>query len=124
MSNDIDKEISEILDDYSDKAVRAIEHASKQAADSTVKHLRATAPRRKGKYSRGFAVKKSGSGKNTTYTVYNKSAPGLTHLLEYGHMVRNQHGTYGRASARPHWAAAERLGIEEFEREVRNKLGE
>ena len=121
--NDIGTEIAKILDDYSDKAARVIEQAERTAAQTAVRELKAKAPRDRGKtgYDRSFATKKTGSGRATEYTVYSK-VPGMTHLLENGHMVRNQYGTYGRASGQKHWAPAERIGIEKYESESQNKL--
>ena len=124
MTNDISKEIANILDDYSDKAVRKIEQAEKTAADLVVRELKANAPRDKGKtgYQSSFAKKKTGSGKNTTYTIYSKK-PGMTHLLENGHAIANQYGRQGgRTRGTKHWAPAEQAGIEKFEREVRREL--
>lgn len=119
MSIDIGKEIANILDDYSDKAARVIEQAEKAAADLAVKELRANAPRDTGrtKYQSSFAKKKEGSGKSTAYTVYSKK-PGLTHLLENGHAIVNQYGTYGRTNGIKHWTPAEQEGIEKFEHET------
>lgn len=34
--------------------------------------------------------------------VHNKKHYRLTHLLEYGHIIRNQFGTYGKTDPRPH----------------------
>ena len=124
MGNDIDKEIANILDDYSDNAVRKIEQAEKSAADLVIRELKARAPRDKGKtgYQSSFAKKKTGSGKSTTYTIYSK-IPGMTHLLENGHAIANQHGRYGgRTRGTKHWAPAEQEGIQKFEQEVRREL--
>ena len=43
-------------------------------------------------------------GDADTTVVYNKKMPGLTHLLENGHVIRNKKGTYGRVAARKHIA--------------------
>lgn len=124
--NDFSKDIEAILNDYSDEVSAVIEQASKVAAQATVKELKATAPRDKGRtgYSRSFAIKKSGTGRNTSYTAYSK-VPNMTHLLEKGHAIANQYGRYGgRTNGKKHWAPAERIGIERFEKEIRDELGE
>lgn len=122
--NDFSEDLAKILDDYSDKTAKAIEHAEKTAASTTVRELKARAPRDKGRtgYERSFASKKEGFGRDSSYTVYSRK-PGLTHLLENGHMIRNQYGTYGRTNGQDHWATAERIGNEKFEQEIRSKLG-
>jgi hypothetical protein len=124
MNDDISKEIDKILSDYSDKAVRVLEQAEKSAAQFTVRQLKATSPRKSGKYASGWTSKKEGSGKSGGYTVYNRK-PGLTHLLEKGHVVANQHGRTGRrTSGQKHIQPAEQAGIEHFEREVVSKMEE
>ena len=122
--NDFSNDIAKILDDYSDEVAKVVQQAEQAAGRATVRELKALAPHDKGKtgYDRSFASKKTGSGRASEYTVYSK-VPGMTHLLENGHMVANQYGpTGGRANGKKHWAPAERVGIEKFEQEVRNKL--
>lgn len=34
--------------------------------------------------------------------VYNKDTYRLSHLLENGHIIKNQYGTYGRTQPKPH----------------------
>lgn len=75
------------------------------------------------RYAKGWSVRTNEMG----ITIYNKSLPGLTFLLEFGHdLVRN--GTkIGRTSAFPHIKPAEEVGIAEFEeaiiREMERRLG-
>lgn len=42
----------------------------------------------------------------------------LTHLLEYGHATVNG----GRTRAFPHWSEAEKQGVEQFEKELREAI--
>lgn len=121
--NDFSEDIAKILDDYSDEVAKVAQQAEQAAGRATVRELKALAPHDKGKtgYDRSFATKKEGSGRDTAVTVYSKK-PGLTHLLENGHVIKNQYGTYGRYNGEKHWAPAERIGIEKFEQEIRNKL--
>lgn len=45
-----------------------------------------TSPKQSGNYKKGWAKKsKTHKDMGITLTVYNKSAPGLVHLLEFGH---------------------------------------
>ena len=121
---DFSNDIAKILDDYSDEVAKVVQQAEQAAGRATVRELKALAPHDKGKtgYDRSFATKKEGSGRDASVIVYSKK-PGLTHLLENGHAVSNQYGpTGGRANGKKHWAPAERVGIEKFESEIRNKL--
>lgn len=49
-----------------------------------------------GKYKDGWSWKFDISKYGTTGVVFNKDEPGLTHLLEFGHIVANQTGSHGR----------------------------
>ena len=59
------------------------------------------APKKEGEYKEGWTFKQVG----TNFIIYNNSTrKTLSHLLEYGHIIKNQHGTYGRTKAIPHIA--------------------
>lgn len=122
---DFSNDIAKILDDYSDEVVKVVQQAEQAAGRATVRELKAIAPRDTGHtgYDRSFTTQKEGSGRDTAVIVYSKK-PGLTHLLENGHAIVNQYGTYGRYNGKKHWAPAERVGIERFEKEIRDELGE
>ena len=87
-----------------------------RTAKECAAELKRTSPRDRQKYYLGWTVKAiRGFGKSVAYTVYNRTYPGLTHLLERGH---------GNAKARPHIKAAEAKYsskyLEELERAVQN----
>ena len=118
-------EMSKMMDEYKLEVMRAAKEAAKEAADVTAKELKKTSPRKKkkgGKYARGWRVKKQELGTLTSYVVYNGTYPGLTHLLERGHVVSNQYGSWGRLRAQPHIAPAAETGIMRFELGIRARL--
>lgn len=118
-------ELSKILDDYRLEVIRAVDEAAKEGAEVTLKQLKQTSPRRRkrgGKYARGWRMRTQKLGINKSYVVYNGSYPGLTHLLEYGHVVSNQYGSYGRLRGQTHIAPAAEAGIMRFELGVRARL--
>lgn len=127
MSNvSVQVQLQTIFDQYSVEVQEAAEDAAKEAADLTARTLRATSPKRKGKgggkYRRGWKVKRRSSGLLTSYVVYNGSRPQLTQLLEYGHVERNQYGSWGRVRAIPHIAPAADAGIQRFDLALRARL--
>lgn len=85
--------------------------AIEQAAQETVRYLKANSPkgvRKKQKYSMTWKAdrKKHYTGAyRWSMTVYNEKNYRLTHLLEYGHAKVNG----GRTTAQPHIAPAEEL---------------
>ena len=120
-------EVTKALEEYNLEVDRAAEEAAKEAAEVTARELKSTSPKKKsgrgkGKYARGWTYKKQELGTSASYVVYNKSAPGLTHLLEQGHVIRNQSGSWGRVRAIPHIARAAESGIQRFELGIRARL--
>lgn len=127
MATNLVAEVNAALTEYVQEVQDAIDEAAEEAANVTVKELKANSPRRekgrgKGKYARGWKVKKRQQTNLVSYVVYNGSSPGLTHPLEHGHVTRNQYGTYGRVRAIPHIGPAADAGIQRFELAVKARL--
>lgn len=51
-----------------------------------------------GEYKRGWAIRTKRYKYGFHGVIYNKDKPGLTHLLEKSHVIRNQYGEYGRTA--------------------------
>lgn len=113
----IEIDLSKLLDQYKDVVQQAVDEAQEKAAKATVDELTASSPRdsRAGKkYYRGWTSQKKGK----SVTVYNKTKPSLTHLLENGHANRDG----SRTRAIPHIAPAEKTAAETFETAIRKGL--
>lgn len=120
-------EVNAMLNEYVQEVQDAIDDAAKEAAEVTARELRANSPKRekgkgKGRYAKGWKVKKRNEAHLVAYVVYNGSSPGLTHPLEHGHVARNQYGSYGRVRAIPHIGPAADAGIQRFELAVKARL--
>lgn len=127
MSNSITAQMEKILEGYDQQVVDISREAAKEAAEVTARTLQNTSPKKvrgrgQGRYARGWTYKVLEDGILTSYVVYNKNNAGLTQNLEFGHVVRNQFGTWGRARAIPHIAPAADAGIQRFELSVRARL--
>lgn len=123
---DIQKEIMAILNATGSSVDTALTETLKISAKNTVKDLKATSPKRSGKYAAGWTSK--ADGKNS-YVVYNKTYR-LTHLLEKGHATRLGTGkgryTYGykaRVKAMPHISPAEQKMIDNVDRILEEQIG-
>lgn len=112
-------EIAQILQTFNHKVVTAADQAAIEAAKNTVKELKITSPERTGQYARGWTYKKE---KNGTTIVYNRSSPGLTHLLEHGHPISSGGRIVGHARAKPHIAAAEEHAATAFEHFLKTNI--
>lgn len=106
MSKTIEVQMREILDHASKEVREATQRAGEITAKEAVQKLKNTSPKSEPhnrRYAEGWAQKKEHEGAGVqTVIVYNRTNPQLTHLLENGHMIVNQHGTYGRTQAIKH----------------------
>lgn len=117
----LDQAIMKILNDYADEI-------SENADEVTVKMGRkgAAALRQEsaadfggtGRYARGWAVQVDRHRLYTDVIIYNRT-PGLPHLLEHGHLMRN-----GRRWTPPkqHIEPIEQKLVTEYEKEVLSKI--
>lgn len=115
----IEIQLGRILDEYDETLQRAIDREAAAVAKEAAAKLRNTSPRRTGEYARGWKSKRLSEH---AYVVYNSKAPGLTHLLENGHLIRNKKGTYGRTSGIKHIKPVEEWASEEFQRRIEGDL--
>lgn len=120
-------EVNAALTEYIQEVQDLADEAAKESAEATARELKANSPKRekgkgKGKYARGWKVKKRKDANLVSYVVYNGTSPGLTHPLEHGHVSRNQYGSYGRVEAIPHIEPAADAGIQRFELAVKARL--
>lgn len=113
-------QVKQLTDACEIEIMTATKDAGKKVAEDTVKTLKMTSPSSKGhgKYKKGWSVKADGS----TYTVYNKTHPGLTHLLEKGHDVISHGKKVGRAKAQPHIKPAEEEAVNRYVEEVTKEI--
>jgi hypothetical protein len=114
--------VDQILEEYGNQALSAIMKAAPRAARKARTALKETSPvgSHSRHYNAGWTVQTQGarSGLGIRVVVHNKTKPGLTHLLEHGHVLRNG----GRASARPHIAAVNDAAQKQFIEEVEKAL--
>lgn len=115
--------VIQALDEYGEQAGKAIREITPKVARKAAKQLRSKtsfAPNghATGKYAGGWKTKIEQSQMSTKATVYNGAAPGLPHLLEFGHANRGG----GRTPAYPHIAEVEQATIQEFENEIRKAM--
>ena len=123
MAETVTEQMETILSEFSEKVQDVTNQAIQKAARKTARILKNTSPKETGDYASGWAVKReTGHGMIQPGIVYNRKMPGLTHLLENGHVVRNAKGTYGRAPAHKHIAPAEEEGANEYVQNVERGL--
>lgn len=117
--NDLASQVMAALMEYRDVTVEQFRNIAQEVAKEGRKKLKQTSPRgdgtKKGHYADGWTVTAIKTGADDfSFVVHNKKKPGLTHLLENGHQLRQG----GRAKAFPHIKKIEEWCIEEYERRV------
>lgn len=109
-ADDVNKNLDDITDQIGKKAAQAV----RQGAKASVKGK---------EYSPGWTSKTERGRLWTTATVYNKAQPGLAHLLEYGHVIRNgTKRTFGSTSPRSHIEPVEKEIVEEYQKILEDRL--
>lgn len=97
-------QMENLLNEFSREVQDVTDEAIKDTAKEAVQKLQNSSPKLTGDYGKGWAVKADGK---LCRIVYNKTDWQLTHLLENGHVIKNQFGSYGRVSAKVHIAPVE-----------------
>lgn len=113
-------EITKAVREYTEDVEAAIEKQIDETADQVLAAARADAPKRTGKYAKGFRKTKRDSPGSTKRIIWNKNYSRIVHLLEFGHAKVNG----GRVSGKPHLRPAYyKYGAklpEEIKRIIRN----
>ena len=131
-SDKLSQEIKSILNDYGNSVDLHMAQVVKDVARVGANNLRVHArtiignngKRVRRKYTNAFAYNVARKRMYTEGVIYNRSQPGLAHLLEHGHVTKN--GTKrivgDRTPAYPHIKRIEDQIIAEFEQKVKTKL--
>lgn len=117
-------EVLDILKEYGKDAAKQVNELIPEVAKDTVKQIRANVDSagigqgKSGKYAKGWSVsiEKTGTG-DTRAVVYNRT-PGLPHLLEFDHALRQG----GRTRPHEHIAPAEEWAENEIVKRVKGAL--
>lgn len=107
-------DIKKILNDYSEDIQEAIAAEAQLVAKQAVAELKHSSPKRTGNYAKGWRVKTTKGVGFIECEVHNANAPGLTHLLEKPHLLRNGK----RSNPIVHIAPVEEKAVRDFENAV------
>lgn len=113
---DIGNEIAELLQEYTDDVMDRIAKESDEIAKSGAAELRQTSPKDTGGYAAGWTKRRVGDKD----IIYNKTKPGLAHLLEKPHQLVGG----GLSTPKVHIEPVEERVIEEFWEAVQKAVKE
>lgn len=122
--DDFASEIMEALGEYAEVSIEEFFEIAREIAKEGTKKLKSVSPKgtgegKKGHYADGWGITVvTKSATRFEFVIHNKKKPGLTHLLENGHQMRQG----GRAKAFPHIAEVEEWCVKEFERRTEEML--
>ena len=116
---DLEKAVSDILAEYSVDVSKAAETAITAVTKEATKKLKQSAPRRTGKYAKGWTSKVDKGFMTVEAVVYGKTGTyQLAHLLENGHAKRGG----GRTAPVVHIAPVEEWAVSEVQKRIKEQL--
>lgn len=113
--------INKALKEYAEDTTMTVKDLSKTFAKKGAQAVRNSAKQSfggTGEYAKGWTSQYEESRYSAQGIIYNKTVPGLPHLLEHGHAKRGG----GRVPGRAHIAPVEQQLVKEFEKAVKNDL--
>ena len=107
------------LNAYSEEVADVVKESAKQTAEECKKEIKEKAPKKDGKYKRGWCAEVAYENRSIVrVVVHNKTKPSITHLLEYGHAKRGG----GRVEGKAHIKPAEQKAAKRFEEAIKEAL--
>lgn len=99
-SDDFAAVIADWMDEHVYELDEDVAEATGKAGQQAADQLKAKSAKRTGKYAKNWVAEMEASETGVEVTVHNEKTYMLTHLLEKGHVIRNQPGgkSYGRTA--------------------------
>lgn len=118
------EEVKAIINDYADDVTVAQREVALKVAMDCANELRGAGSFNGTKYRGSWTFRPETIGRRLiSFRVYNAKHYRLTHLLERGHVVKNQHGPTGKsAQAFPHVEPIEQKYVKEFEEKLKTEI--
>lgn len=115
MAETVTAQMTQLLDQVNKDVEKSAKTNIQKVAKEAAQKLKNTSPQKSGAYARGWRTKRMGE---MDVVTYNATMPGLAHLLENGHVIRNKKGTYGRTRGIKHIAPVEEWAVDELPRRI------
>ena len=103
---------------YSEDITNQIKGIVREETKTLKNNIKKDSPVRSDKYAKGWTIKTEENANEIITIVYNKKKPGLTHLLEFGHALKNG----GRSKAYSHILNNETIAKEKIVERINEVL--
>lgn len=124
-ADDIAKTVDSFLQAFGKNVSEEMGAALDEVGKEAVKKLKATSPKRTGRYSKGWKYKRQANNKGRFEAkVYNATSGQLTHILEFGHPKMSGDRVIGEVKGQPHIAPVNEWVQGEFPKRFAQKLQE
>lgn len=90
----LDRYLADFATDETERFFDCMSKAGKMAKKDVI----SGSPKGPKNYAKGWAIRTKREKFGVNVLIYNKTHPGLTHLLEKSHIIANKKGSYGRTS--------------------------
>lgn len=108
------------LSKYSQEVTEQLKQDIRDVSKECVKDIKASAPRKSGKYKRGWRMKVVFENiEDIRIKVYNSAKPQLAHLLEFGHDIVKKGRKTGYVDERTHIYPAEQKAAKALEKKAK-----
>ena len=112
-NNTVEMALGEVLEQFEEQERDALFKAVSQGAKQAKRDVMQLSPDQSGEYKQGWAIRTKRTKQSIEATIYNRTRPSLTYLLENGHVIVNKYGVQSRrqgggnrTTARPHISKA------------------
>ena len=123
MSDDLSRAVAMVLEEYQESVIETVQRVTNELAKEGLSKVKAASPvsgksPKRSAYRSGWRKKVIASRIGASATIYNEKYPGLVHLLEKGHALRNG----GRSSAQPHVAPVQDWMNDELRKRIEEAI--
>ena len=123
MSEDLSKAVAAVLSEYEESVTETVQRVTNELAKDGLSKVKAASPvsgksPKSSAYRSGWSKKVITNRLGASAIIYNGKYPGLVHLLEKGHALRNG----GRSRAQPHVAPVQEWMSNELQKRIEEAI--
>lgn len=123
MSEDLSKAVAAVLHEYEESVIETVQRVTNELAKDGLSKVKAASPvsgksPKSSAYRSGWSKKVITNRLGASAIIYNGKYPGLVHLLEKGHALRNG----GRSRAQPHVAPVQEWMSTELQKRIEEAI--